>query len=60
MKRKFKQRCSTISPRSTKRTITSHLISWNRKKTTTYGIGNQGPGLRQAQKRGVVKTVNWM
>ena len=28
--------------------------------TTTYGIGNPGPRLRQAQKRGVVKTVNWM
>jgi hypothetical protein len=30
------------------KTITSHLKSLNIHKTTTYDIGNPGPGLRQA------------
>jgi hypothetical protein len=38
--------------------ITSYLKSWNIKKFMTYGIGNPGPGLRQAQKCDWVKLVN--
>ena len=38
-------RCATILPISTKPTITSHFKSLNIKKTTTYSIGNPGPGL---------------
>jgi hypothetical protein len=44
MKRKVKQRWSTIPPISTKRTITFHLNSLYTKKTTSDG-GNPGPGL---------------
>ena len=33
------------------------LNSLNMKKTTTYDIGNPGPGLGQAQKCGWVKSV---
>jgi hypothetical protein len=40
----------TISAISTKRPITSHLISLNTKKITTYDVGNPSPGLGQAQK----------
>jgi hypothetical protein len=51
MKGKFKQWWSIIPPRSTKQTITSHRNWLNTKKgTTTYGVGNSGPGLGQAQK----------
>jgi len=45
MKKKFKQRWSTIPPISTNRTIPSHLISLNKKKKTmTHDGGNPGPG----------------
>jgi hypothetical protein len=39
---------------STKRTIISHLKSLKKKpkKTTTYDVGNPGPGLGHAQKSG--------
>jgi len=40
MKRKFKQRWSTILQISTKRTITFHLKSLNIKNTMTHDIGN--------------------
>jgi hypothetical protein len=49
---------STIPLISTKRTITGHLNLLNTKKTTTYDVGNPGPGLGQAQKCGRVKPVN--
>jgi len=58
MKRKYKQWWSIIPPISTKRKITSHLHSLNTKKTTTYDVGNPGPGLGQAHKCGSVKLVN--
>ena len=45
-KRKFKQWWPSISPISTKQTITSHL---NIKNTMTYDAGYPSPGLRQAQ-----------
>ena len=45
MKRKFKQRLATIPPIPTKSTIPFHLISLNIKKTSTYVVGNPGPGL---------------
>jgi hypothetical protein len=45
MKRKFKQRLATIPPIPTKRTIPFHPISLNMKKTSTYVVGNPGPGL---------------
>jgi hypothetical protein len=51
----FNQWWITIPTISTKRTITSHLNSLNRKNTTSYDIGNPGPGLGQAQICGVVK-----
>jgi hypothetical protein len=38
--------------------ITSYFKSWKTKKFMTYGIGNPGPGLRQAQKCDWVKLVN--
>jgi hypothetical protein len=47
MKRKFKQWWSTITPISTKWTIISVL---NKKKTRTYGIGNECHDIWQAQK----------
>lgn len=28
--------------------------------TTTYAFGNLGPGLKQAQKSGSVRLVNWI
>jgi hypothetical protein len=34
-----------------------HIIGQHKKRTTTYGIGNPGPGLRQAHKCGGVKHV---
>ena len=49
---------ASISPISTKLTITSHLNSLNTKKTTTYNIENSSPGLGQAQHCGRVKSVN--
>ena len=51
MKRKLKLRWSTIPPILTKHTrFTSHLKSLNTKKgTTTFDVGNPGPGLRWAQ-----------
>jgi len=59
MKRKLKQWLSTIPPTSTKRTNTSHIYSLNAKKgTTTYEVGNLGPGLGQPQEYGGVKQVN--
>jgi len=36
---------STIPTMSTNRQITSHHNSLNRQTTTTYGVGNLGPGL---------------
>jgi hypothetical protein len=48
MIRHFKQCFSTIPPISTTTTITSNLNSLNIKKTTTYDVGNQCPGLGQA------------
>jgi hypothetical protein len=35
-----------------------YLKSLNTQKNTTYGVGNPGPGLGQAQKCGGVKPVN--
>ena len=55
-KRNFKQYWATILPISTKRTITSHH-NWTQ-NTTTYDVGNPGPGLGQAHKCGRVKPVN--
>ena len=53
MKRKFKQRWSTIWQISTKRTITYHFNSLNTKQgPATYNAGNPGPGLRYTQKYG--------
>jgi len=49
---------STIPTMSKNRPITSHLNSLNRQSTTTYGVGNLGPGLGHAQKCGGVKPVN--
>lgn len=43
---------------ATKQAITSHLISLNIEKTTTYDAGNPGHCLRQAQNCGRVKLVN--
>jgi len=43
---------------STNRPITYHLNFLNRQKTTTYGVGNLGPGFGHAQKCGGVKPVN--
>jgi hypothetical protein len=49
MKRKFKQWWLTIPTISTQRTIASHFSSLNikYKETTTYDVGNPGPGLGQ-------------
>ena len=47
--------CST---KINKTNNTSHLQPFNTKKTTTYGVGNPGPGLKQAQICGRVKPVN--
>ena len=60
MKRKFKQLLSSIPPIATKRTIASYLnwTHWTQKKTTTYDVGNPGPGMGQAQKYDGVKPVN--
>ena len=58
VKRKLKQWWSTIQQISTKWTIASYLKSLNIKKTTTYDVGNPGPGLVQAPKCGRVKLVN--
>jgi hypothetical protein len=54
MKRKFEQWWSIIPPLSTKQATTSYLKWLNKtnKKTMTYGVGNSGPGLGQAQKLG--------
>jgi len=52
MKRKFKQRWSSIPPISTKRTITSHFnwTHWTQEKQpTTYHAGNPGACLGHAQ-----------
>jgi hypothetical protein len=38
---------------TTKQTTISHTTILNTKKTMTYGIGNPGPGLGQAQKWGI-------
>jgi hypothetical protein len=55
MKRKFIQWWSTISSKSTRRTITSHLYSMNTKKD--HDIWWRSPGLGQAQKCG---RLNWL
>jgi hypothetical protein len=51
------ERWLSIPSISTKRTITSHLnwTHWTEIKTTTYDVGNPGPGLGQAQKCSGVK-----
>ena len=49
---------STISIMSPNLPITSHLNFLNRKETTTYDVGNLGPGLGQAHKCGGVKPAN--
>jgi hypothetical protein len=41
-----------------KRTITSHLNSLNKKKTTVYGVGNPDSGLGQTYRYDGVKPVN--
>jgi hypothetical protein len=60
-KESFKQWWLSIPPISTKQTISYHL-NWltehKKTMTTTYYIGNPGPGLVQAQKCGGVKPVN--
>ena len=44
---------------STKQTTTCQLKNIeHKKKTITYGIGNSGPGLGQAQQCGRVKPIN--
>jgi hypothetical protein len=48
---------STNPPKSTKRTINSHLNSLNI-ETMTYDIGNLGSGLGQEQKCGGIEPVN--
>ena len=55
MKKKFKQ-WSSISPISAKQTITSHLnwTHWTQEKTTTYDVGNLGPGFGLTQKYSIV------
>jgi len=49
---------STIPPIATKQTITSHLHSFNTKKTTKYEVGNTGPVMGQAHKCDRVKPIN--
>jgi hypothetical protein len=44
MKRKLKQRWSTIPPISTKGTITSHFNVLNTQKIMTYDIANPATG----------------
>ena len=44
MKRKLKQRWSTIPAISTKGTITSHFNALNTKKTMTYDTANPATG----------------
>jgi hypothetical protein len=51
---------ASISPITTNYHLSSQLNSMNTKKTTTYDVGNPGPGLGQAQKCGRVKPVNWI
>lgn len=44
---------------SSQRTTTSHLKQLKqKKKTTTFGVGKQDPGLRQVQQSGSFKLVN--
>ena len=38
--------------------LSSYLISLNANQTTTYDVGNPGPGLGQAHKCDGVKPVN--
>ena len=54
----FKQWWSTCPSILTKETITSHMEPLNIKNTTTYDVGNPGPGLGQAYKCGRVKLDN--
>jgi hypothetical protein len=49
---------STIPPISIKQTITSPLKSLKTNKTSTYDVGNPGPGLGYAQICDEVKPVN--
>ena len=44
-----------LSTNNNKTTISSYLTSINTKETTTYDIGNPGPGLGPVQKRGFTK-----
>ena len=44
--------------KSAKRTTIPYLKSFNIKKNTTYGVGNLGPCLGQAQTYGGVKLIN--
>ena len=56
-KKKVKLWWSTISPISTKQTITSHLNSLNTRKTMAYDVGNLGHGLGLTQKCDRVKLI---
>ena len=60
MKRKLKQRWSSMPQNQQKGTITSHFKWTHRteKKTTTYMVGNQDPDLGQAHKCGGVTPDN--
>jgi len=60
LKRKFKQRWSTILPISTKRTITSHPKSLNIKKNTTDDVRNPGIGLGQEKKVAVLNLFQFV
>ena len=53
----YKQWWLPISPKSTKRTITSHLKSLNIRQTM-YEVGNAGPGLGQTHKCGIKRQRN--
>jgi hypothetical protein len=59
MKRKFKQWWSAIPTNiNRKQTITSHLSSFNIKKTKTYEVRNLRPYVGQAITCGSVKLCN--
>ena len=47
-----------IRPQDMNNHLSSYLISLNTNQTTTYDVGNLGPGLGRAQKCGGIKQVN--
>jgi hypothetical protein len=47
-----------IRPQQMNNHLSSYLISLNTNQTTTYHVGNLGPGLGRAQKCGGIKQVN--